>query len=83
MTILDELAEFARKRVKEAKRRISYEEIKAKAISLPKGNFEFEKALKKSDIAFICECKKSSPSKGLIPPDFPYLEIAQQYENEC
>lgn len=80
MTILDELAKFARKRVKEAKRRISYEEIKAKAISLPKGNFEFEKALKKSDIAFICECKKASPSKGLIAPDFPYLEIAQEYE---
>ena len=80
MTILDELAEFARKRVKEAKKRISYEEIKAKAIGLPKGNFEFEKALKKSDIAFICECKKASPSKGLIAPNFPYLEIAREYE---
>ena len=80
MTILDELAETARKRVEEAKKNISLEEIKAKALSLPKGNFEFEKALRKNDIAFICECKKASPSKGLIAPDFPYLQIAEEYE---
>ena len=81
MTILDELAEFARKRSAEAKEKISPEEIMAKALSLPKGNFEFEKALMKKDIAFICECKKASPSKGLIAPDFPYLEIAREYES--
>ena len=80
MTILDELSEFARKRVEDAKKKISLEEIKAKALNLPKGEFEFEKALKKNDIAFICECKKASPSKGLIAADFPYLEIAKEYE---
>lgn len=41
----------------------------------------FERALAApGDIHFICECKKASPSKGLIAPDFPYLEIAKQYE---
>lgn len=33
------------------------------------------------DIAFICEVKKASPSKGLIAADFPYLKIAGEYKN--
>lgn len=80
MNILDQLAEHARHRVAEAKKNNSVEEIKTKAFALPKGNFSFENALKKPDIAFICECKKASPSKGLIAPDFPYLQIAKDYE---
>ncbi len=80
MNILDELADFSRIRVKEAKENISVDEIKARALELPKGNFSFEQALKTDDISFICECKKASPSKGLIAPHFPYLQIAKEYE---
>lgn len=80
MTILDQLADYARERVAVAKKKIPLEEIKGQALSLPKGNFAFEKALKRSDISFICECKKASPSKGLISPEFPYLQIAKDYE---
>jgi indole-3-glycerol phosphate synthase len=80
MTILDELAAFAKERVALAKINKSPESVKEEALSLPKGNFDFEKALKKEDIAFICECKKASPSKGLIAEDFPYVEIAKEYE---
>lgn len=79
-TILDELADYARIRVEKAKAVRSAEEVKSAALTLPKGNFAFEKALKKDDIAFICECKKASPSKGIIAEDFPYLDIAKQYE---
>ena len=80
MTILDELAAYARERVAAAKLRLSEEQIRQQALALPKGNFAFAKALQKQELAFICECKKASPSKGLIAPDFPYLEIAQEYE---
>ena len=80
MNILDILAQTARERVEASKRRISADEIKSRAFALPTGDFEFENALKKDDISFICECKKASPSKGLVSPDFPYLQIASEYE---
>lgn len=80
MTILDKLADHARQRTELAKQHISEGEIKERALLLPKNNFEFEKALGKSGMSFICECKKASPSKGLIAPDFPYLKIATDYE---
>ena len=80
MTILDKLAEHAKERVAEAKKDISFSEICRVAMSMPKGGFEFENALRSDDISFICECKKASPSKGLIAEDFPYLQIAKDYE---
>ena len=40
----------------------------------------FLEALKKPGMSYICEVKKASPSKGLIAEDFPYLEIAKEYE---
>lgn len=81
MTILDRLADYARVRTEQARQRISYEEIRRQALALPVGDFAFEAALKKPDIAFICECKRASPSKGLIASDFPYLQIAKEYES--
>lgn len=80
MTILDELAAYAKVRVEEAKKIVSLEDMRTEALALPKGDFPFEKALRKEGVSFICECKKASPSKGLIASDFPYLDIAEAYE---
>lgn len=88
MTILEQLAAHAKERVEQAKKRISPETIRQQALSLMSPtsesgaarNFPFEKALQKPGISFICECKKASSSKGLIAPDFPYLQIAKEYE---
>ena len=73
MTILDELAGYARERGRQAKQRNSEEELERRAFALPRGGFDFEKALGKPGLSFICECKQASPSKGLIAPDFPCL----------
>ena len=80
MTILDELAAYAKERVEEAKRKVPLSEMKSLALSMQKDVFSFERALKKEGLSFILECKKASPSKGLIAPEFPYLEIAREYE---
>lgn len=80
MNILEQLAAHARVRTEQAKNRISPEKIKRQALSLPRGAFAFESALRKPEISFICECKKASPSKGIIAEEFPYLEIAKSYE---
>ena len=79
--ILDTIAEKTKERIAELKKQKSLEEIKAEAGRLPvSDSFSFKKALKTNDIAFICEIKKASPSKGLIAPDFPYVDIAKDYE---
>ena len=80
MTILDEIAAYTRERIAGAKKLRPYETVRDEACALPKGDFAFEKALKGEDISFICECKKASPSKGLIAPEFNCLETAREYE---
>ncbi len=80
MTILDQLAGHARERTEQAKQKTPLSVLKEQAEALPKGTFAFEQALKAPGISFICECKKASPSKGLIAPDFPYLSIAKEYQ---
>lgn len=80
MTILDEIAAYARIRVEEKKKEKSVEAIRFEAASFIKKDFPFEKALKGKGISFICECKKASPSKGIIAEDFPYADIALEYD---
>lgn len=79
--ILDELAQYAAVRVAADKEKMSLEAVKAAAFNMPKGDFRFEKALRSHKGASICEVKKASPSKGIISEEFPYLDIAVEYEN--
>ena len=79
--ILNTIAEYAKERVADAKRSLPLNELKAKiSVMNCDTGFPFEKALQTEDISFICECKKASPSKGLIAEDFPYVAIAKEYE---
>lgn len=81
MTILDKIAERTRQRVQECRERRPLEEVKkeAAAVSADTG-YPFERAMSRDGLSFICEVKKASPSKGVIAEDFPYVEIAKDYE---
>jgi len=79
--ILRILAETARIRVQDSKKIVSLTEMMKAANSMDcDTGFPFEAALKKDGMSFICECKRASPSKGVIADEFPYLEIAKEYE---
>ncbi len=79
--ILKQLADYALMRVEQYEKRVPLEKVKEVALSMNTNTgFPFEQALKEGDISFICECKKASPSKGLIAPEFPYVQIAKDYE---
>lgn len=83
-TILDELAGYAKERIEEAKRRIPPADMLAMVRELPKNRPDLETAIRcrkiRGEAALICECKKASPSKGVIAKEFPYLEIAREYD---
>lgn len=80
MSILGQLADHARVRTERAKQQLPLPVLQARSAAMPRGTFAFETALKRPNLSFICECKKASPSKGLIAEEFPYLQIARDYE---
>ncbi len=81
MNILEEIAGKTRERIEREKESLPLsllkEQVQAKE---RKKHPSFLEALKKPGMSFICEVKKASPSKGLIARDFPYLQIAEEYE---
>jgi len=84
MTILDEIAGKTRLRVAAAKNAAPFEQVQKAARALAENDttaaFPFERAIAAPGLSFICEVKKASPSKGIIAADFPYLNIAREYE---
>lgn len=85
--ILQEIAEKTEERIQVQKRELSPDRMKKEAlekaeadIEVGKETFAFTKALKKPGVSFICEVKKASPSKGVIAEQFPYVQIAREYE---
>ena len=79
--ILDRIVAATEKRVKEAKAKLPLSDLQQQVERMPiMKDFPFEQALQELDFNFICEVKKASPSKGIIAEDFPYLDIAKDYE---
>ena len=80
MSILDQLADHARERVAADRERVPLEVMREAALQNAGKGADFARAVKRPGLSFICEVKRASPSKGLIAPDFPYLDIAREYE---
>ena len=79
--ILEEIAAYAVQRVQKAKERLPYPAVREEALKKGRDTgFPAEQILGEEGMHFICEVKKASPSKGVIAEDFPYLEIAGDYE---
>ncbi|WP_126937461.1 indole-3-glycerol phosphate synthase TrpC [Veillonella sp. CHU740] len=79
--ILDKIVAATEKRVCDAKANLPLSELQQQVERMPiTKDFPFEQALQELDFNFICEVKKASPSKGIIAEEFPYLEIANDYE---
>lgn len=82
MNILDELKTLTIERVRKRKLGKDLPSLRREAEEAASQSSppSFQKALAGEGLSFICEIKKASPSKGLIAPDFPYLEIAADYQ---
>lgn len=85
--ILDELAELTRVRIEKQKKEYSpidlqrdVELLAAQEMEVQEFDYPFEEALSGKEISIISEVKKASPSKGIIAEDFPYLDIAKEYQ---
>lgn len=78
--ILEQIAEHNQQIYLDRKLDVSLAKMMDMAYAVPGTDFAFENKLKEEGMSFICECKKASPSKGVIAEDFPYLDIARSYE---
>ena len=79
-TILDEIMTFHRENLPKIMRQVPLEDVRALASVAPP-TVDFYAALKKPGVSLIAECKKASPSKGLMVPDYDPVKLGKTYAN--
>ncbi|MDR3074536.1 MAG: indole-3-glycerol phosphate synthase TrpC [Candidatus Methanoplasma sp.] len=80
--ILREISDHTRMRIERLKDTVPPAEMRYIAESMDAGKgFPFEEALSADGISFICECKRASPSRGIITDEYSVGKIAMEYES--
>ena len=78
--ILDKIIQHKRIEVKEARARHSHTDLVRQALAAPPATSLLASLAKGDGVCVIAECKKASPSKGVIRPDYAPDRIAVAYE---
>ncbi|HSG19108.1 MAG TPA: indole-3-glycerol phosphate synthase TrpC [Anaerolineae bacterium] len=77
-TILDEIMTYHREQLPKTKRAVPIGDLRA-LVSVAPPAVSFSAALKQPGVSLIAECKKASPSKGLLLADYDPVRLAQTY----
>lgn len=78
-TILDDIVSYHRNQLPAAMREVPLADLRALATIAPPTT-DLEAALKRPGVSLIAECKKASPSKGLLLPGYDPVELASIYQ---
>jgi indole-3-glycerol phosphate synthase len=76
--ILDEIMRYHREQLPKLMRAIPQEDLRALALVAPHP-LDFYAVLNRPGVGLIAECKKASPSKGLIDPHYHPVELARDF----
>ncbi|MCL4871976.1 MAG: indole-3-glycerol phosphate synthase TrpC [Anaerolineae bacterium] len=77
-TILDEIMRHHREQLPKIMREIPLADLRAHALFAPPP-VDFAAALRLPGLSLIAECKKASPSKGLLAPEYDPVHLATTY----
>ncbi len=78
--ILDEIMAYEREQLPKRKRAAPLADLRALADFSPEVT-SLKAAIQPPGVALIAECKRASPSKGLLVPDYDPVGLAQTYVN--
>ncbi|MEW5987513.1 MAG: indole-3-glycerol phosphate synthase TrpC [Chloroflexota bacterium] len=76
--ILDEIMAYHRQALPRQMREVPLADVRALAALAPPP-LDFTAALRRPGVTLIAECKKASPSKGLLAPHYDPVELARAY----
>ncbi len=76
--MLDEIMAYHRDRLPKVMRELPLVDVQALAMTAPPP-LDFYAALDRPGLSLIAECKKASPSRGLLLPDYDPVQLAQTY----